>query len=180
MTQPRIEMTVHGLALLLCVAIGLLLVTRPLTAQVPPPPIPAAATGDHIDPVAATNAYLRDHAGRQEGAVGRATSRAATGCSRGASLIDAVICFALCTLACPRGSRCDRGSPHSTESRCRPRIVRARVRASPVRPRLFPWSVCTDFIREHQYGLSTQTFGAWMGDTLKGLRRDGDHGSRSR
>ena len=58
MTQPRIEMTVHGLALVLGVAIGLLLVTQPLAAQVPPPPIPAAATGDHIDPVAATNAYL--------------------------------------------------------------------------------------------------------------------------
>jgi STE24 endopeptidase len=29
--------------------------------------------------------------------------------------------------------------------------------------------VYTDFIREHQYCLSTQTFGAWMGDTLKDL-----------
>lgn len=27
----------------------------------------------------------------------------------------------------------------------------------------------TDFYREHQYGLSTQTFGAWLGDEAKGL-----------
>lgn len=26
-----------------------------------------------------------------------------------------------------------------------------------------------DFLREHQYGLSTQTFGAWFTDVLKGL-----------
>jgi STE24 endopeptidase len=33
----------------------------------------------------------------------------------------------------------------------------------------FPLALYTDFFREHQYGLSTQTFGAWMGDQLKGL-----------
>jgi STE24 endopeptidase len=32
-----------------------------------------------------------------------------------------------------------------------------------------PLSVYTDFIREHQYNLSNQTFGAWFGDELKGL-----------
>ncbi|HEY0874945.1 MAG TPA: M48 family metallopeptidase [Vicinamibacterales bacterium] len=30
-----------------------------------------------------------------------------------------------------------------------------------------PLSVYADFFREHQYGLSTQTFGAWIGDSLK-------------
>jgi len=25
------------------------------------------------------------------------------------------------------------------------------------------------FIREHKYGLATQTFGPWLGDQLKGL-----------
>lgn len=33
----------------------------------------------------------------------------------------------------------------------------------------FPWSVYTEFLREHQYGLATQTFGAWFGDQAKGL-----------
>jgi STE24 endopeptidase len=33
----------------------------------------------------------------------------------------------------------------------------------------FPLSVYEDFFREHKYGLSTQTFGPWMGDQLKGL-----------
>jgi STE24 endopeptidase len=33
----------------------------------------------------------------------------------------------------------------------------------------FPLAVYTDFLREHQYGMATQTFPAWMGDQLKGL-----------
>ena len=32
-----------------------------------------------------------------------------------------------------------------------------------------PWSIYTGFVREGQYGLMNQTFGAWMFDTLKGL-----------
>ena len=33
----------------------------------------------------------------------------------------------------------------------------------------FPFTVYTAFVREHQYGLATQTFGAWMGDQAKGF-----------
>lgn len=33
----------------------------------------------------------------------------------------------------------------------------------------FPWSVYENFLREHQYGLSNQDFGQWLGDQLKGL-----------
>src|SRR5208337_3141489 len=33
----------------------------------------------------------------------------------------------------------------------------------------FPLDVYEGFIREHKYGLATQTFGPWMGDQLKGL-----------
>ncbi len=33
----------------------------------------------------------------------------------------------------------------------------------------FPLTVYQGFIREHQYGLATQTFGPWLGDQLKGL-----------
>jgi STE24 endopeptidase len=33
----------------------------------------------------------------------------------------------------------------------------------------FPLSVYEGFIREHKYGLATQTFGPWLGDQLKGL-----------
>ncbi len=32
-----------------------------------------------------------------------------------------------------------------------------------------PWSIYEDFVREHQYGLSTQNFGQWLGDQDKGL-----------
>jgi len=34
---------------------------------------------------------------------------------------------------------------------------------------VFPLTVYEDYIREHQYGLATQTFGPWMGDQMKGL-----------
>lgn len=33
----------------------------------------------------------------------------------------------------------------------------------------FPLSLYVDFFREHQYGLSTQTFSGWFGDQIKGL-----------
>ena len=33
----------------------------------------------------------------------------------------------------------------------------------------FPLDVYQDYIREHKYGLATQTFGPWLGDQLKGL-----------
>lgn len=33
----------------------------------------------------------------------------------------------------------------------------------------FPLTVYEGFLREHQYGLATQTFGAWLGDQTKGL-----------
>lgn len=33
----------------------------------------------------------------------------------------------------------------------------------------FPYTVYAGFFREHQYGLSTQTFGPWLGDQAKGL-----------
>jgi STE24 endopeptidase len=33
----------------------------------------------------------------------------------------------------------------------------------------FPWTVYTGFVREHQYGLATQRFGAWFGEQLIGL-----------
>jgi STE24 endopeptidase len=29
---------------------------------------------------------------------------------------------------------------------------------------VLPWTIYTDFVREHQYGLSNQSFGAWLGE----------------
>ena len=34
---------------------------------------------------------------------------------------------------------------------------------------VFPLTVYEGFVREHHYGLSTQAFGSWLGDQLKGL-----------
>ncbi len=33
----------------------------------------------------------------------------------------------------------------------------------------YPLTLYTDFFREHRYGLSSQSFGGWMGDELKGI-----------
>src|SRR5580658_5424689 len=35
---------------------------------------------------------------------------------------------------------------------------------------VFPLTVYEDYLREHKYGLATQTFGPWMGDKVKDLR----------
>ena len=115
MTQPRIEMTVHGLALLLCVAIGLLLVTQPLAAQVPPPPIPAAATGDHIDPVAATNAYLATMPADKK-ARSDAYFEGGYWLQLWGFLINAIILLALLHFGVSARIRIDRDSPHSTKT----------------------------------------------------------------
>src|SRR2546428_11909504 len=34
---------------------------------------------------------------------------------------------------------------------------------------VFPFTVYRDFVREHAYGLATQTFGPWLGDQLTSL-----------
>lgn len=34
---------------------------------------------------------------------------------------------------------------------------------------LLPWSAYEGYFREHQYGMSNQTFGAWFGEQMKGL-----------
>ena len=34
---------------------------------------------------------------------------------------------------------------------------------------LLPWNAYEGYFREHQYGMSNQTMGAWLGDQLKGL-----------
>jgi len=33
----------------------------------------------------------------------------------------------------------------------------------------FPWTIYTGFVREHAYGLATQSFGGWLGDQAKAL-----------
>ena len=34
---------------------------------------------------------------------------------------------------------------------------------------IFPLTLYSGFVREHEYGLATQTFWQWLGDMLKGL-----------
>ena len=150
--------------------LALLLLGPMCAAQEPPPPasppVTAASSQEDFDPVAATSAYLATVAGEKRDAP-TPTSRAATGSRSGTSC-----------------------SAWRSTSGCSPRASRAACATSPsgwcasgplqtllywvqyllvTRVVLFPMTVYEGFFREHAYGLSNQTFGAWLADQAKGL-----------
>jgi STE24 endopeptidase len=144
----------------------LLVTATSVAAQAPPPPIPAAASGDHIDPAAATAAYLATMPADKK-ARSDAYFEGGYWIMLWGFLIDAAILLALLHFGVSRWIR-------SAAARFTRRL--------PLQTALYglafvlvvfllslPWSIYTDFIREHQYGLATQTFAGWMGDALKDL-----------
>jgi STE24 endopeptidase len=144
----------------------LLVTATSVAAQVSPPPIPAAASGDHIDPAAATAAYLASMPADTK-ARSDAYFEGGYWIMLWSFLVDAAILFALLHFG----------------ASARIRSAAARfTRRLPLQTALYslafvlvvfflslPWSIYTDFIREHRYGLATQTFAGWMGDEIKGL-----------
>ena len=152
----------------LLLALGLVIAlfsVRPL-AQAPAHPIPPAATGDHIDPVAATNAYLASMPADKK-ARSDAYFEGGYWLQLWGFLVDAVILLALLHFGV--SARIRSAAVRMTRRRPLQTAIYAVAFALLLFVLSFPWSVYTDFFREHQYGLSTQTFGAWMGDALKGL-----------
>jgi STE24 endopeptidase len=144
----------------------LVITAAPAAAQAPQPPIPAAASGDHIDPAAATAAYLATMPADK-----RARSDAYFEGGYWVLLWDFLINAAILLALLHFGA----------SARIRSAAVRITSRR-PLQTALYgvafvlavfvlslPWSIYMGFIREHQYGLATQTFGGWMGDALKGL-----------
>lgn len=159
-------------SILIAAALGALLprVTA-ATAQVPAAataqlPIPAAAqASDHFDAVAATNAYLATVPPAE-----RARSDAYFEGGYWLLLWDFLVSAAIYFLLLATGA--------SAWMRDRAE----RVRWKPLQTLVywgqflvvtavlgFPLSVYQDFVREHRYGLATQTFGLWMGDQVKSL-----------
>jgi Zn-dependent protease with chaperone function len=167
------------LRLLLCcvlLAIGSLPVARSAAAQGTTPPTsvasPApvadssAATGAPFDPRAATDAYLATVSG-----VKRARSDAYFEGGYWLQLWDFLL-----------GVAVNLGLLATGLSRRMRDLAERLVRFKPVQTLLywfqylivtslvlFPMTVYEGFLREHAYGLSNQTFGAWLGDEAKAL-----------
>ena len=138
--------------------------TSPVLAT---PPVAAQGANGHLDPEAATQGLSRHAAGRQEGQVRRVL--------RGRLLADPVGL---------RGGR--RGVPHparhgavGANAQCGRAHDRERATLQSVIYWVefivlvsvveLPWSIYEGFVREHSYGLSNLTFGAWLGEQAKGL-----------
>src|SRR5207248_5001871 len=135
---------------------------------VPPSPPPAAASGasGSIDPAAATRAYLDQLPPDQ-----RARSDAYFEGGYWLQLWTFLWAAAIFVLLLHTGV-----SAKMRDLAARATAVRALQTALywsqfviAVAVLSFPLSVYSDFIREHRYGLSNLSFGAWIGEELKGL-----------
>jgi STE24 endopeptidase len=144
----------------------LLLLPCAAGAQAPPPAIPAAAAGDRIDPEAATAAYLAtlpaDRKARSDAYAEGGYWIEAWDFAIDAALFLALLHFGL-------SARIRDAVSRVTRSRWLQAALYGAAFVLVLTIVLFPWTAYTDFVREHQYGLATQTFGGWLGDELKGL-----------
>lgn len=158
-------------------AVAMLVIGPPLAARDTAPPTPVAArpmpaavstpsSGAAFDPAAATNAYLATVAGEK-----RARSDAYFEGGYWLQLWDFLLGVAVNLALLATGL-----------SRRMRDLAERLVRFRPVQTMLywiqylivatlvvFPMTVYESFLREHSYGLSNQTFGAWLGDQTKGL-----------
>jgi len=130
-------------------------------AVAPPPAVPAAAAAQPLDPVAATDAWIAT-----QDAARRAKTDAYFEGGYWIALWGALIAVASSALLLASGA----------SRRLRDWAERS-VRARPLQVALYalgivlaftllgaPFTIYTDFFREHQYGLSNQSFGAWLGE----------------
>jgi STE24 endopeptidase len=132
--------------------------------QLPIPP--AAQASDHFDAVAATNAYLATVPPER-----RARSDAYFEGGYWLILWGVLITAAVYALVLGLGWSARMRDVAEGITRIKPLQtfiywVQFLVVTSVL---TFPLTVYEGFVREHQYGLSTQAFGPWMGDQLKGL-----------
>jgi STE24 endopeptidase len=156
------------------VLVAVLLPAARPAAQEPAPPSPVAASAEaypaahaaNFDPAAATNAYLATVAGEKR-ARSDAYFEGGYWLLLWDFLIGVAVNLALLTTGLSRRMR---------------DLAERLVRFRPVQILLFwaqylvvtsvvvfPMTVYEGFLREHAYGLSNQTFGAWLADQAKGL-----------
>ena len=132
-------------------------------------PVPAAATFDasgRLDPVAATNAYLATLPADK-----RAASDAYFEGGYWIGLWDSLLTIVVMWFFLRSGF--SRWIRDWAERRSKRKAIQTFlyfalfiISTSLI---VFPFSVYTGFIREHQYQLSTQNFTQWLGDQAKGL-----------
>jgi STE24 endopeptidase len=132
-----------------------------------PLPIPAAAQASaHFDPVAATNAYLATVPADK-----RARSDAYFEGGYWLLLWDYLLSSAVYVLLLASGWSARMRDLAERVTQVRPLQtllywVQFLIVTSVL---LFPLTMYEGFVREHAYGLATQTFGSWLGDELKTL-----------
>ena len=109
----------------------------------------------------------RHRSSRQESPFRRLLSKAAIGCSFGISCSAprsrSFCCSRACRPACATGQ-----ADVVVEGCSRPDLLHL-LSWSITTVLQFPLAVYEGYIREHKYGLATQTFGPWMRDQLVGL-----------
>jgi STE24 endopeptidase len=135
-----------------------------MPSVVPVPP--EAQPSPHFDPEAATNAYLA-----QIPATARARSDAYFEGGYWLILWDFLMSLFACWLLLHFGWSANMRNFAARLTRFRPLQtfivwVEFLVITSLIQ---FPLAIYEGYIREHKYGLATQTFGPWLGDQLKGL-----------
>jgi Zn-dependent protease with chaperone function len=147
---------------LLCAAA----LTQPAYGQAPARSIPAAATGEHINVEAATDAYLALMPPAQK-ARSDAYFEGGYWIDFWTALFNAVMFLALLQLGVSAWLR--DGASRIARRRTLQVALYAIGFVLSTYVLSYPLSAYVGFFREHQYGLATQSFGGWMGDQLKGL-----------
>jgi STE24 endopeptidase len=130
------------------------------------PPAAQFHPGVKFDPVAATNAYLATLPAEQR-AKSDAYFEGGYWISLWGFLISSGIFLILLRTGISRRMR-DRAE-RTTKARPLQTFIYWVLFSIVLYVLLYPWTVYTGFIREHQYGLATQGFGGWMGDEMKAL-----------
>ncbi len=129
-------------------------------------PAPAPAATPHFDPQAATEAYLARMTPEQK-------ARSDAYFEGGYWLILWGFLYGLGVAWLLLGSRLSARMRDLAERMTRFRWLQTSLYAVQYILVTFvlsyPLSVYADFFREHRYGLSSQSFGGWMGDQLKGV-----------
>jgi len=154
-------------ALLVCLAATSLFAAEPKPAFPGPIPIPAGAQASpHFDPAAATDAYLNlippDARARSDAYFEGGYWLILWDFLYGAVIAFVLLRFGISAKMRDLADRVTRFSPLRTMIYWAEYTIVVFVLG-------FPLAVYEGFVREHQYGLATQTFGPWLGDQAKYL-----------
>src|ERR1051326_1553961 len=154
-------------ALLLCFAAATIFAAEPKPAFPGPIPIPAGAQASaHFDPAAATDAYLNlippDARARSDAYFEGGYWLILWDFLYGALISLVLLRFGISSALRDFAERVTRFAPLRTMIYWAEYTIVAFILG-------FPLAVYEGFVREHQYGLATQTLGPWLGDQAKYL-----------